>query len=189
MTGWNADFFDEKQLRQLGFRKLGRDVLIHRAVVLVDCAGISIGDHVRVDPFTIISAADVEIGSHVHIAAQCCLTGSQRIEIADFAGLSHGSKFFSSNDDYSGAYLTGPTIPKEFTNITSGPVRIGRHAVVGAGSIVLPGVEIADGSAVGALSLVNLSLDGWKIYAGVPVRYIRDREKGVLDLERQLRNV
>ena len=72
---------------------------------------------------------------------------------------------FSSSDDYSGNSLTNPTVPDVFKSNKSLPVRLGRHSIVGANSIILPGSDIGDGVAVGALSLVNRNLDAWSIYA------------------------
>jgi galactoside O-acetyltransferase len=40
---------------------------------------------------------------------------------------------------------------------------------------------LAEGVAVGALSLVKHSLEAWSIYAGVPARYIRPRSREMLD--------
>ena len=61
-----------------------------------------------------------------------------------------------------------------------------RHAVVGSGCVILPGVTIGEGSSVGALSLINKNLDAWGVYAGSPARYIKARSKRVLELEKQL---
>jgi galactoside O-acetyltransferase len=79
--------------------------------------------------------------------------------------------------------MTGPTVPERYKAVESAPVRIGRHVVIGAGSVVLPGCDVGDGAAVGALSLVNRSLPAWMIYAGSPARGIRPRERDLLALE------
>ena len=60
---------------------------------------------------------------------------------------------------------------------------IGRHVVVGAGSVILPGCSIGEGTTVGALSLVNRPLDPWMIYVGAPVRALRERCRDLLQLE------
>jgi carbonic anhydrase/acetyltransferase-like protein (isoleucine patch superfamily) len=56
-------------------------------------------------------------------------------------------------------------------------------AVVGAGSVILPGCSIGEGTTVGALSLVNRKLDPWMIYAGAPARPLRERRRELLQLE------
>ncbi|CAI50190.1 O-acetyltransferase (homolog to galactoside O-acetyltransferase) [Natronomonas pharaonis DSM 2160] len=50
----------------------------------------------------------------------------------------------------------------------TGQVRIGRRAMVGAGTIVLPGVEIGDGAQVAANSLVTEDVPPGETWAGVP---------------------
>jgi galactoside O-acetyltransferase len=157
--------------------------------VLVGLENLSIGDHVRVDAFCSLIAAQgsISVGDHVHISAYAFLSGAERIEISDFVGISQGVRIYTRNDDYTGQSLTGPTVPETYLKLDKGPVRIGRHVVIGAGSIVLPGLEIDEGSAVGALSLVKSSLAPWGIYGGVPVRRLRDRKRAMLELERRLR--
>jgi galactoside O-acetyltransferase len=66
-------------------------------------------------------------------------------------------------------------------------VTLERHVIVGANAVILPGVTIGEGSAVGALSLVNTSLPPWGIYAGTPARKINDRSRRLLDLEAEYR--
>jgi acetyltransferase-like isoleucine patch superfamily enzyme len=54
---------------------------------------------------------------------------------------------------------------------------------VGTGAIIFPGVVISEGAAVGALSIVNKSLDSWGMFVGQPARKIKDRSKNILKLE------
>jgi galactoside O-acetyltransferase len=82
--------------------------------------------------------------------------------------------------------MTNPTVPAEFKHVTSAPVRIGRHAIIGAGAVLLPGASIGEGSAVGALCLVSKPLSEWKIFAGNPLRLIGKRQRDLLDLTRSL---
>ena len=189
MSGINAAFFDETHLRSFGFKALGSNVRIHQTAVLVDCAKISMGDNVRIDPFSVISVTGgVSIGNHVHIASHVVVTGGAAIDICDHVGLSHGVRVFSSSDDFSGEFLTGPTIPFELRSVSTAPIRIGRHVVLGAGSVVLPGADVGDGATIGALSLVNRALEEWTVFAGIPARRIRARSRNLLRLEAQLAN-
>ena len=56
--------------------------------------------------------------------------------------------------------------------------------IIGANSVILPKVTIKEGSAVGALSLVNKSLDAWGIYFGSPAKRFKSRSKNILKLEK-----
>lgn len=53
----------------------------------------------------------------------------------------------------------------------TGPVVIGRGAVIGANCLILPGVRIAPGAVVSAMSLVNRDVEGF--VGGVPARPLR----------------
>ena len=93
---------------------------------------------------------------------------------------------YSSNDDYSGEYMTNPIIPSEFTNVTHGAVTIGKHVIVGSGSVILPNVILEDGVAVGALSLVTKNCTEFGVYIGTPAKRVKERSRLLLDLEYQL---
>ena len=56
----------------------------------------------------------------------------------------------------------------------TGPVVIGRGAVVGARSLILPGVTVAPGTVVSAMSLVNSDVEGF--VGGVPAKPLKPRE-------------
>jgi acetyltransferase-like isoleucine patch superfamily enzyme len=186
MTSYNAEYMPEGELRSLPFRHIGDGVLIDRSVSLVDIEKLSIGDNVRIDAFTmIIATGEINIGSHIHISAYCCLAGRAGIELNDFSGLSSGVRLYSVSDDYSGASLTNVTIPDRFKQPVCGKVLLGRHVIIGSGTIVLPSVHVAEGCAIGAMSLVTKSTEAWGVYAGIPARRIRDRSSHLLSLEEQ----
>ncbi|HKP33880.1 MAG TPA: acyltransferase [Sphingomicrobium sp.] len=181
-------FLDQEELAALGLASCGQNVKISRKASIYGPERIAIGDHVRIDDFCVISAGagGINIGSHVHIAVYVSVIGAAAITLSDFVGLSSRVSVYSSNDDYSGSALTGPTIPDRFRKIDSRPVHIGRHVVVGSGSVVLPGVTIRDGAAVGALSLIREDCEPFGLYVGNPARRVRDRSRDLLELERQL---
>lgn len=58
-----------------------------------------------------------------------------------------------------------------------------KHVIIGAGSVILPGVVLQEGVAVGAMSLVNKDCDEFTIYAGAPAKPIKKRSKNLLELE------
>lgn len=183
---YRGDFLSEEALRALDFAALGHNVLVHNTAVLVDCSNISIGDNVRIDPFCVLSVSGgLTIGRNVHIGSNVVLTGSASVSIGDFAGLSHGTRLFSANDDYSGAAMTGPTVPMVYRQVHAAAVCVGKHAIVGSNSVILPGSMIRDGAAVGALCLVRGDLAEWTIYAGSPLRPIRARARTLQYLEEQ----
>jgi acetyltransferase-like isoleucine patch superfamily enzyme len=54
-----------------------------------------------------------------------------------------------------------------------GRVRICRHAFVGVGAIILPGVTIGEGAVVAAGAVVNKSVEPYTMVGGVPAVFIR----------------
>lgn len=176
-----------EQIREMGFAHVGANPRLSDKASYYSCARISIGDNVRIDDFCVLSAGEggIDLGSHIHIAVYSLLIGAARIVMQDFSGLSSRVSVYSSSDDYSGASMTNPTIAAEFTHVVHGEVTIGRHVIVGAGSVVLPGVTLEEGAAVGALSLVTKDCKSFGIYSGVPARHIRPRQRHLLELEQR----
>lgn len=178
------DFLNEKELAELGFAVLGRDVKISRHAVLLSPEHICIGDRSRVDAFCVLSASNrgLVIGRHVHVSAHCAILGQDRVEIEDYASVSARCSIFTSNDDYSGVAMTNPTVPFSHRVTTSGLVRIQSHAILGSGAVILPKVTIGESAAVGALSLVKQDVPAFAIAAGVPARVIGSRSQSHRDL-------
>jgi acetyltransferase-like isoleucine patch superfamily enzyme len=179
-------FLTEQEVHELGFKELGRNVKISRKASIYGPGDMCIGDNVRVDDFCILSGR-LSIGSYIHISAYVALYGQYGIVLKDFVALSARTLVYSGTDDYSGNFLTNPTVPSEYRNVINGMVRFEKHSILGAGCIVLPGVTIGEGCAVGAGSLVNKSLEPWMIYVGVPCHPIKERQKRLLMLEEELK--
>ena len=184
----DSSFYSIEELRTLGFAEVSPTSKVSRAALLLEPEKISIGSFSRIDAFTMISGAGgfVKIGNYVHIAPHCSVVGGGGITFGDFSGLSHGVRVFSASDDYSGEYMTNPTIAEKWLGVHEAEIQIGNHVIIGSNSIILPGVSIGIGSAIGALSLVNKSLDAFGIYSGVPARLIKKRKSNILNLEKQM---
>lgn len=182
------DFRSAEELQAIGFAAIGNKVLIDRTTRFFGVGRISIGSNVRIDAYSVLSAGagGISIGNHVHIGVYVFLTGAARIELHDFSGLSGRVSIYSSNDDYNGDALTGPTVPDDCRKVTSAAVIVGRHAVVGAASVILPGVTISEGACVGALSLVKRGVPAFSIVAGQKGQLIGQRKKDFLKLEERL---
>jgi acetyltransferase-like isoleucine patch superfamily enzyme len=177
------------QNRRLSFAAVGQDVTIWPLAKIVSPEVISIGDCVIIDDFVfLVGGVKTRIGSFVHIASFTSITGGGELIMEDFSGLSGGVRIYTGNEDYSGGCLTNPTVPYPYRTPIRSFVRIGRHAIVGANSVILPDVTIGDGVVVGANSVVKGDLQPWTVYAGSPVRPVRKRPKEkIVELEYALR--
>jgi acetyltransferase-like isoleucine patch superfamily enzyme len=182
------DHLEMSDLQALGLGSLGRDVHISRHALLLSPERIHVGDHSRIDAFCILSPGDpgITIGRNVHISAYSAILGGAGVTIGDFATISARCTVLSSNDDYSGESMANATIPAAYRGAVSAPVLIARHALIGAGTIVLPGVTVNESGCVGAMSLVNEDVGPLQIVAGVPARVIGMRSARHQDLARTL---
>jgi len=184
-----TSFLSQQELDALGLRACGRDVKISRFANLYAPGSLSIGDHSRIDDFCILSG-DITLGVCVHVAPQCLLFGASGLVLEDFSGLSSRVAIYTESEDYvAGNSLTNPTVPAPFRKVVdAGAVRLGRHAIVGCGAVILPGASLGEGTSIGALSLVRGQLEPWSVYAGNPaVRVGRRRSRTILRLEAELR--
>lgn len=178
-------FLSDEQLQRMGFKHLGRQVRISDKASIHNADQIEIGDYSRIDDFCVLSGK-VTIGRNVHIAVFCNVAGgSEGVIFEDFAGLAYGCHVFSQSDDYSGESLTNPTVPTRFKKEQKARVHIGRHCIVGAKSLIFPGVTMAEGGSLGAMSMLTKSTESWSIYFGIPARKIKTRRQTMLDLEKE----
>lgn len=165
---------------KIKFRVLGRRVVIGRHFQVVgklDVRGpgtVIFGDRCSVHstrlapttPYTHSPDAVIEFGDLVRLTGTR-LSCSERIEVGDWSGLSdcrimdtdfHASEVFDR--------------PRYQTDGTSKPVILGRNVWVGAGSMVLKGVQIGDHSIVGAGAVVSTNVPPRTIVFGNPARVI-----------------
>jgi len=181
--GIGVGYLTEEQLVEFGFESLGKGVKISDKASIYNPEFMKFGDYARIDDFCVISGK-VEIGRNVHVACLCNIAGgTEGIMIDDFAGIAYGSHILAQTDDYTGMFMTNPTIPAKYTNVTRKSIYIGKHSLVGTSSVIFPGVCLAEGTSVGAMSLVTKSTREWSMYIGIPARRIRARSKNLLNLE------
>jgi acetyltransferase-like isoleucine patch superfamily enzyme len=176
-----------QQIIEMGFASVGSNLLLSDKASYYNCTNIRLGSNIRIDDFCVLSAGDggIDIGNYIHIAVYSSLIGAGNITLADFSNISSRVAIYSSNDDYSGAAMTNPTVQAEFTKVRHANVKIGRHVIIGAGTIILPGVTLEEGVAVGALSLVKKDCKTFGVYIGSPAKRIGVRKRDLLTLEKQ----
>lgn len=163
-------------LSELAF--LHESAIVGRTVRIRKPARVRIGAGSIIDDFTYISCA-LTVGRYTHIGANGVIIGGDaRVTIGDFVNIAPGCRLIAASNDFTGGGLVGPTIPPEYAgeSITS-EITIGDHALFGTNVIILPGVHIPEGVAVGAGSLVTAKteLKPWTLYAGVPAKPVRAR--------------
>lgn len=157
---------------------------------LVCPENIFLGHDVIIDDFVFIGRGETTvIGDYVHIASFTSITGGGKCLIGNYSTLSSGVRIFTGTEDVHGNSLLGAAIPEPYRIAIRSYVTIGKHCMIGANSVVLPGVVIPDGVVIGAMSLVlqDVILEPWTIYAGCPVRALRSRPSDrILELTARL---
>lgn len=188
---FDVGYYTEKELRDCGFAHIGENVKIAKNCSIVGLPRIWLGSNIRIDSCSVLTAPSggyIKITGYTHIGTKSFIGGGGGVTFEEFAGTGHGTDIFTSSDDLSGESLVGPTIPADLANVNTAPVRLGRCVNIASSCVILPGVEIGEGSTVGAMSLVSRSLPAWGIYFGIPVRQIGVRSKKMLELEQELKN-
>lgn len=104
----------------------------------------------------------LKVGSHVSVGLEATMDifFPELITIEDEVIIGYGATI-----------LAHEYLEREYR---TGPVVIGRGAVVGARSLILPGVTVAPGTVVSAMSLVNSDVEGF--VGGVPAKPLKPRE-------------
>ena len=178
-------YFSQNELNDIGFKSIGQNIKISTKASIYNPEEIDIDDFARIDDFCMISGK-IKIGKHVHITPMCLVAGGEKgIILEDYTTIAYGAQIFTQSDDYSGATMTNSTIPPEYKNETKKEVILKKYSIVGANSVIFPGVTLEEGTSVGAMSLVASSTEPWSIYAGIPAKKIKDRKKDLLDLEKK----
>ena len=184
-----SGYYTISELKEMGITVHGNNVLVSNLTRIYNPKNLILHNNIRIDDFTIISCKGlVEIFNYVHIASNVLLSCSTKIILNDYTGISAGVKVFGGSDDYTGKFMTNPTVPSEFTSVKKGDIILEKHALVGANSVILPGVTLKEGTSVGALTLVHKSTEEWKIYSGMPMKILKDRSKDCLIYEKKLKN-
>jgi acetyltransferase-like isoleucine patch superfamily enzyme len=166
-------FFDLTRLKALG-----KNVIIGKTVRIRYPELVEIGDNVIIDDFTYIST-QLKLHSNVHISAGCKIIGGKDsyVEMKEFSTLAPNVVLSAGSDDYTSGIAT-PLVPMKYKgNVKIGKIILNKHCIVGAGSVVLPDVIFEEGACLGALSLANTILEEYKLYAGIPARFLKDRNK------------
>lgn len=178
-------FFNEKELSLLNI-KFGKNVKISRKSSIYG-NDIEIGDNVRIDDFCILSGK-IRLGDYIHIAAYSALYGgSEGIYIYNYANVSSRVSIYAVSDDYSGEAMTNPMVPDKYKNVDNRKVIIKQHVIIGATSVVLPGVVLGEGSAFGSFSFIDKDSEEWSINTGIPAKKIKDRSRECLKYELEMK--
>jgi acetyltransferase-like isoleucine patch superfamily enzyme len=164
------------------FKRLGSNALIETPSQVMNPQCISIGDDfiaragVKLRAYTTYEGdplnPEITIGNNVHLAADVVINCTHRIDIGNNTGLGVGTKVMDHMHglpDYSDLHI--PIMKRVITS--KGPVIIKDNVMVGAGCVILAGVEIGEHAFIGSNSVVTRSIPPYSIATGAPAKVIR----------------
>jgi len=111
----------------------------------------------------------IDIGSNTIIHFDCFLDGRGGLRIGDNCDVSFGVRVFTEEHDMGSS---------DYSTVAE-PVQIENNCVLGAYSIVLPGIVIGEGAVVAAGSVVTKNVEPNSIVGGVPARIIGERNRSL----------
>ena len=142
-------FFSLKKLFLVFFRiKIGKDSYIHVPVKFFSLRNLQIGDNTTVNPHCYLDArTGIRIGNNVNIA------NNTRI------------------------YTLGHDINSSDLRLVGSAVEIDDDAFIFSNVLILPGVKIGKGAVVYAGSVVVKDVEPYTVVGGNPAKFIKNRER------------
>lgn len=160
--------FDPKLLR-----KLGKNVIFERGVLVFHPENIEIGNNVYVGHNTILKGYYknlMKIGDHTWIGQSCFLHSAGGLTIGKAVGIGPNVMILTSQH-----HPSGRDLPVLFSPVKLAEVILMDGCDIGSRSTILPGVTIGEGAIVGAGSVVTKSVPDYEVWAGVPAKRIKKR--------------
>lgn len=184
------DFFRKSILYV--FRKLNLSNLLNKmkAYFYFKNASLSFGNNIKIAGFS----TKVNIGNNCSFYKNCIFEFSENstliignnfvlsygviiscnksIKIGDDVQIGEYTSIRDTTHDYSDL-----GVPIKYNADISKEISIGNNVWIGRGCIILPGTIIEDGVVVGANSIIKGHLKKDNIYAGSPIKHIKNRLK------------
>ncbi len=186
-------FYTQEDLYTMGFKNLGQNVLIAKSCTIDDPRKISIGDHVRIDDFSILTGT-IDIGDWTHIAHYVHLSGYAGIIIGAHCGIGARTTIYTTAEPFDGSTLAGPTYPEKDRVLNAHEIIIRNLVIIGINSVMFPGsgmnpTYISEGAVFHTRSLIIGRYFGMAEFASTGpthvAQMVRDRSEDVKYLAKQ----
>ena len=154
------------------FRKTtGKKGMLLRYILLKSLA-ISCGDNVSIhENVYIFEPENLVVGDNVSIHPMCYLEGTGGIAIGDDVSIAHNVSLLSTTHKMSDTEL-----PIKDQGIEEARVEIRNNVWIGCKATILMGVNVGEGSVVGANSVVTKDVRPYTVCVGSPAKEIRCRK-------------
>ena len=154
-------------------RGAGHDLQVNPEVVLKHPETMEFGNSVFIGAHSMIQGrydGQCKIGNHVWIGPHAYFDARDLV-LEDYVGWGPGAKVLGSQ--HTGDPIDVPIIA---TSLIIKPVVVGYGADIGTNATILPGVRIGAHAIVGAGAVVTSDIPDYAVAAGVPARVLRIRE-------------
>jgi maltose O-acetyltransferase len=115
----------------------------------------------------------LQIGQRVAFGEHVSISVNAKVEIGEDTLIAAGARIITSTHDHNNHPIWKERVDR--------PVKIGRNVWIGANAIILPGVKIGDHAVIGAGSVVTKHVPENMIVGGNPARIIRQRKSDPYD--------
>jgi acetyltransferase-like isoleucine patch superfamily enzyme len=168
-------------------KKMGKNVFIDVGVVIWEPENVEIDDCTFIDTYVTMMGGRkghgyIRVGKYAEVASNCILAGRGGITIGNHVGIGAGSNIYSGTHLYrdpngeDDRLLSGSILaPLEMQYVVEKPVLMEDFSWIGGNTIVMPGVKIGKGAVVGAGSVVNSDIPRFSVAVGAPAKVIKQR--------------
>lgn len=115
----------------------------------------------------------LKVGERVSFGGNVMIFVNASIEIGEDSMIANGVKLITSTHDYN----NNPTWKQRIDR----PIKIGANVWIGANAIILPGIKIGNHAVIGAGSVVTKHVSEKMIVAGNPAKFLKYRNVPVYD--------
>ena len=117
--------------------------------------------------FLVVVPKKLRLGDQVSFAANVSIMGGGGCQIGDGTMIATGVTILTTTHDSSATVMRKTAEHRAVT--------IGKEVWIGAGAIILPGVEIGDNAIVAAGGVVTHNVNPYQVVGGVPARVLWNR--------------
>jgi acetyltransferase-like isoleucine patch superfamily enzyme len=154
---------------------LGANVVVERSAMLwvdTECSYIAIGDNSYLSAHCVLNTFNgwIKLGRNCTINSYAILYGHGGLQIGNDVRVAPQVMIMPMNHIYK-----DPHVPIWKQGIKAKGIKIEDDVWLGAGAIVLDGVNIGKGSVIGAGAVVTKDIPSYSIATGVPARVIKSR--------------
>ena len=107
----------------------------------------------------------LKVGDHCWIGEDCWIDNLTQVELGSNVCLSQGAYLCTGNHDWSDPAF----------GLILGAITLENGSWVGARAVIAPNVTLGEHAVAAAGSVVTKSIPAWKVYAGNPAAFVRNR--------------